>query len=128
GFIEPKPGAVGRPRVAARSIAPVPNWIEQFETTLLGTRSRVLTGRDGRWEPEPMEHACPRCGREVGEGEVSPEDGRCIGCRPERLGWERLVRLGTFGGPLRDAVLATKYEGWRRQGTLLGRLLGDRLG
>lgn len=128
GFIEPKPRAVGRPWSMARSVAPAPNWFEQFETTLLGTRSRVLTGRDSRWEPEPVDHACPRCGREVGNGEVSPEDGRCIGCRPERLGWERLVRLGMFGGPLREAVLATKYEGWRRQGTLLGRLLGDRLG
>lgn len=126
--IEPKPGAAHRPRPVEHGTIPAPNWLEQLETALLGTRARVLTGRDGRWRPEPIDHACPRCGRGVGEREVSPDDGRCIGCRPERLGWERLVRLGTFEEPVRAAILATKYEGWRRQGTLLGELLGERLG
>lgn len=129
-FIEPKPGAPGRPRQAREQperLSPKSRWFEELETALLGTRARVLTGRDGRWRPEPAEPACPRCGRGVGEGEVSPDDGRCIGCRPERLGWERLVRLGAFGGPLREAILATKYEGWRRQGTVLGELLGSHL-
>ncbi len=105
-----------------------PTWLEECESALLGTRSRVLTGRDERWVPEPMDYACPRCGRNVGEGEVSPDDGRCMSCRPEKLSWERLVRLGGYHEPLREAILATKYEGWRQQGTILGRLLGERLG
>jgi len=104
-----------------------PSWLEQLETALLGTRSRILTGRDSRWAPEPMDAACPRCGRSVGAGEVSPDDGRCTSCRPEKLGWERLVRLGEFGGDLRQAIHATKYEAWRAQGTKLGKLLGYRL-
>ncbi len=116
---KPRPVLTGTPRK--------PSWLAEFETALLGTRSRVLTGTDGRWAVEPMDYACPRCGRTVGEGEVSPDDGRCISCGPERLRWDRLVRLGAFEGPLREAILATKYEGWRRQGTLLGRLMGHRL-
>ncbi len=104
-----------------------PSLLEQLESALLGTRSKLLTGRDSRWVPEPIESACPRCGRSVGQGEVSPDDGRCTDCRPERLGWDRLIRLGEFGGELREAIHATKYEAWRAQGTKLGRLLGYRL-
>ncbi len=128
GFIEPKPGSI-HPRVAPTPIGHGrrSTWLEDVETALLGTRSRVLTGKDGRWSPEPMDFACPRCGRDVGEGEVSPEDGKCSSCRTERFAWERLIRLGRFGGELREAILATKYDGWRRQGTLLGRLMGERL-
>lgn len=128
-MIEPKPGAFvpGGGTPIAKRFQKL-SWFEEIEEALLGTRARVLSGRDGRWEPEPMERACPRCGRGVGEGEVSPEDGRCIGCRPERLGWERLVRLGPHAGLLREAILATKFEGWRRQGAELGRMLGERLG
>ena len=131
GLIEPKPGSLHRPplRPQPRPVnhGKAPTWIEDVETSLLGTRSRVLTGKDGRWSPEPIDFACPRCGRDVGEGEVSPDDGKCVSCRTERYPWERLVRLGRFQGHLRDAILATKYEAWRRQGTLLGRLMGERL-
>ena len=128
GFIEPKPGAMTpRPRVLPRGPVRKPTWLEECESALLGTRSRVLTGMDEVWVAEPVEFACPRCGRNVGEGEVSPDDGRCTSCRPEKLSWERLVRLGGYHEPLREAILATKYEGWRRQGTVLGRLLGERL-
>jgi predicted amidophosphoribosyltransferase len=113
---------------APKPLEPIePGWISQLETALLGTHSRILTGRDSRWVPEPPEEACPRCGRSVGLGEFSQNDGACIDCRPERLGWDRLVRLGEFGGDLREAIHAIKYEAWRSQGTQLGRLLGYRL-
>lgn len=98
-----------------------------MESALLGTRAKVLTGRDSRWVPEGVGSACPRCGRSVGEGEVSPEDGRCVGCRAEKLAWERLIRLGSFAGELREAIHAMKYEAWRAQGMQLGRLLGYRV-
>lgn len=100
-------------------------WHE-IESVWLGSVS-VALGQGGNWVPEPIESACPRCGRSVGVGEVSPDDGRCTGCRPERLRWEQLIRLGEFDGDLRKAVLETKYGRWRRQGTLLGRLLGERV-
>ncbi|MEL7484427.1 MAG: hypothetical protein AAFN41_08735 [Planctomycetota bacterium] len=98
-----------------------------IESAWLGSAS-VALGLHGNWAPEPVDAACPRCGRSVGEGEVSPDDGRCTGCRPERLRWERFVRLGEFDADLRQAVLETKYGRWRKQGTLLGRMLGERLG
>ena len=128
GLVEPKPGAPHhRPMPKPIGHAREPNWFEQVESALLGTRARVLTGSDGRWSPEPIDFACPRCGRDVGEGEVAPDDGKCSTCRAERYPWQRLIRLGRFEAELREAILATKYEAWRRQGTLLGRLMGQRL-
>lgn len=97
-----------------------------LERAFLGVSSLALGG-PVPWEAEPIDAACARCGRQVGPGEFSPVDGRCPGCRPEKLRWERLVRLGVFEGRLRSAILETKYAGWRRQGTLLGRLLGAQL-
>lgn len=38
-----------------------------------------------------------------------------------------MVRLGAFEGLLREAIHEVKYTAWRRLGTDLGRLLGERL-
>ncbi len=100
--------------------------IHQIEAVWLGSAS-VALGHANNWTPEPIDAACPRCARSVGPGEFSPDDGRCTGCRPEKLRWERLIRLGEFDDDLRRAVLETKYARWRKQGTLLGRMLGERL-
>ncbi|MEL6498687.1 MAG: hypothetical protein AAGJ54_08285 [Planctomycetota bacterium] len=112
-----------RVRVAQKQIGGP--W-HAIEAAWLGSAS-VALGHRGNWTPEPLDAACSRCGRSVGVGEVSPDDGRCPGCRPERLRWERLIRLGEFEGDLRQAIVETKYSAWRRQGTLLGRLLGERI-
>ncbi|RNC80842.1 MAG: ComF family protein [Phycisphaera sp.] len=125
--IEAKPIPLDRPRRVDLPKPTPPRLLEKVESALLGTRARLLTGRDSRWVPEPADFACPSCGRGVGEGEVSPEDGRCSSCRPEKLAWDRFIRLGDFAGELRDAVHATKYEAWRAQGTQLGRVLGYRV-
>ncbi|GAB5496936.1 MAG: hypothetical protein Phyf2KO_20160 [Phycisphaerales bacterium] len=125
--IEAKPIRRAQPRGLKLLEPAPPSLLEQVESALLGTRARLLTGRDSRWVPEPADFACPRCGRGVGEGEVSPEDGRCSSCRPEKLAWDRFIRLGDFAGELREAVHATKYEAWRAQGTQLGRVLGYRV-
>jgi predicted amidophosphoribosyltransferase len=108
------------------AIPPPVGVLGALERAFLGVSSLALGG-PAPWEAEPIDAACARCGRSVGPGEFSLEDGRCPGCRPEKLRWERLVRLGPFDGQLRSAILETKYAGWRRQGTLLGRLLGARL-
>ena len=129
GFIEAKPqaGPESLRRVLGTARPRWQDWAEQIEGAFLGCRGRVLTGRDGRWSPEPVWMACPRCGRSVGHHEFSEADGRCVGCRPEKLAWDRLVRLGEFSGELREAVHAVKYARWRAQGMVLGRLLGYRL-
>lgn len=112
-------GSVGeRPRPAG--------VIASLEDAFLGTPGLALGGPVA-WIPEPTEACCPRCGRTVGAGEVSPEDGRCPGCRPERIRWDRFIRLGEYEGQLREAVLQTKYGRWRKQGHLLGQLIGRRL-
>ena len=100
--------------------------LSSLEQTFLGAANLALGG-PVPWTPEPLDASCPRCGRSVGPGEVSPDDHRCPGCRPERVRWDRFVRLGEYDGPLRDAVLQTKYGRWRRQGHLLGCMLGTRL-
>ena len=132
GFIEPKPSLEDGTHDTLERVMREPrsrwvSWAEEIEEAYLGYRGRVLTGHDGRWSPEPVNSACPRCGRSVGEREVSPADGRCLGCRAERFGWDRLIRLGEHSGALREAILALKYERWRKQGTVLGRLLGYRV-
>lgn len=121
--VTPESHAPASSPVSAKRVGGV--W-HSIESAWLGSAG-VALGLHGNWAPEPIEAACPRCGRSVGAGEVSPDDGKCPGCRPEKLRWERLIRLGEFDGDLRQAVLETKYGAWRAQGTLLGRLLGERI-
>ncbi|MGP1271752.1 MAG: ComF family protein [Phycisphaerales bacterium] len=111
------------PRPAA---VPSRNAWSAIETAFLGTPGLALGG-PLRWEPEPLDASCPRCGRTVAPGEVSPDDRRCPMCRVERLRWEWSVRLGEYEDPLRRAIIDTKYTRWRAQGTLLGRMLAPRV-
>ncbi|MEM8757346.1 MAG: hypothetical protein AAGF47_06150 [Planctomycetota bacterium] len=97
-----------------------------LERTLLGTRRVLLREQDG-WMPIDESSVCPRCGRTVGQGEVSPDDGRCSGCRPESSRWDRLIQLGPYQGDLRQAIVETKYGPWRAQGIAIGKRLGARI-
>lgn len=66
---------------------------------------------------------CPKCGDSIGEGEHA-ESG-CATCRAEPALADRVVRLGTYDGPLRELILAVKFKRWWEMGHTLGRLLGD---
>ena len=102
-------------------------WFDEVERTWVGVMDRS-PGRPARLSRAlGVEHdvACPRCGNSVGPFE-SDVDG-CAACRGKRLAWDRLVRLGSYEGELREAVLKLKYSGWRRVGEDLGRALGEKL-
>jgi predicted amidophosphoribosyltransferase len=68
---------------------------------------------------------CRRCGDSIGEGEATT--GGCVTCRKLPALADRVVRLGTYDGPLRELILAIKFQKWWEMGRTLGRMLGDRV-
>jgi hypothetical protein len=106
-------------------------WVESVERTWLGLAVPAFGVRAtaAGWSPDPRGSYCARCGTTVGpfEARESREDGRpggCPACSRTRPPWERVVRLGTYEGLLRDAIHEVKFGRWRRLGSDLGRLLG----
>lgn len=106
---------------ARRVWTPLGGW-RLLERACLGG---ALPGLPLGWTPEPVDSACWRCGGTVGFGEVN-EKG-CGACRGKRLAWDRAVRLGAYGGGLREGVIGCKYRGDRESGIRLGRMLGARV-
>lgn len=100
---------------------------DSVEEHLLGRRgmSFEIAAKKSDWSPEPHHSACWRCAHSVGPFETDG-DG-CADCRKLRLPWDRAIRVGTFDGILRDAVLDLKFRRWIASGHQLGALMGDRL-
>lgn len=48
-------------------------------------------------------------------------------CRDSRLPWQEVVRLGTYEGLLRDAILEVKFNAWRALASDVGHDLGTQL-
>ena len=80
---------------------------------------------DEGWAPDAFGAFCNRCGGSTGPHEET-EFG-CATCRDAKIPWDHFVRLGEFRDPLRQWVHEVKFTRWRRLGTDLGRLLGERL-
>jgi predicted amidophosphoribosyltransferase len=101
-------------------------WSE-FESVFLDVTAPPLPRRamEAGWTPDSPGRYCPRCGVSVAVGEVTGEG--CQRCAGVRFAWDRLVRLGEYGGPLRRWVHEVKFSRWRRLGHDLGRLLGEAL-
>ncbi|MCW5764202.1 MAG: ComF family protein [Phycisphaeraceae bacterium] len=97
---------------------------DAIETELLGRVGLTLgvRARVEGWVRDARSSYCPRCAGSVGPYEADGEG--CGSCRRQRLPWERAIRLGTFDGVLRDAVLDLKFRRWRQAGKDLGRELG----
>jgi predicted amidophosphoribosyltransferase len=113
--------AVGGRRTGFRGL------LREVEVEWLGQITPPLAERmeAERWNPDPVERYCWRCGATVGPHEGN--FGGCPRCGDERVPWDRLVRLGSFEGLLREMVHEVKYTHWRRLGDDLGRLLGQSL-
>ena len=81
-----------------------------------------------RWQPEPTDRACPRCGITAPPETITP-DG-CAECCRKNLPWQRVVRLGRWDAPLDDWIRSMKFGGrWaltRTFGRHLARRLPDR--
>ncbi len=99
---------------------------ERFERVWLGVESRSFGRRAALEGWAPAGIACWRCGTGVGAHEADG-DG-CSWCRGKRLAWDRFVRVGPYGGMLRDAILELKFERFRRTGDDLGRMIGAAIG
>lgn len=101
--------------------------LEQIGAVWLPTTVPPVATRLERagWVPDEPGRVCPRCGLSVGPFEADA-DG-CPACRDSRFPWQRLIRLGPYDGELREAVLDFKFSPWRRVGSDLGRLLGERV-
>lgn len=99
-------------------------WLREAEASWLGVsavswrEAAALVG----WEADTPDAYCPRCGTTAGPFEADA-DG-CPACRRRRLGWSRSVRLGSYAGVLREAILTGKYTPWRRMCQELGADLG----
>jgi predicted amidophosphoribosyltransferase len=100
---------------------------EHIEETWLGVVSPAWERRcrEANWQPEPIGLWCQRCGRSVGEFEANASG--CPSCRDGTVAWDAVIRLGTYEGLLRDAVLEIKHSGFRRLATDLGRALGEQV-
>ncbi|MCC6661556.1 MAG: ComF family protein [Phycisphaerales bacterium] len=95
-----------------------------IERTWLGRVVGPLPDRfaAAAWSPDSTRAYCQRCAGTVGPHEA--DDTGCAWCRPQRLPWDRAVRLAEYRGVLRRAILEVKFTRWRRVGDDLGRLLG----
>lgn len=112
-------------RVAADIARNVAEWV--YPTTCLvcdSTTGEIDTFRHGvcsnchaAMTTDPFS-VCPWCAQSIG-AHTDTSQG-CPECRDLSLGFESAVRLGPYGGKLRDAVLRTKV--------LAGEGLADRLG
>ena len=104
------------------------DWLREAEHAWLGLAA--VSWREGAalagWRADEPDAYCPRCGTSAGPYEADA-DG-CPTCRGKRLPWGRAVRLGSYEGVLRDAVLAGKYTAWRRVCQELGADLGLAVG
>lgn len=109
--------------VEARAASP---WRE-IEHVWLGLQTPPLVERlaEAGWSMEAVSAACWRCGASVGVHDA--DDTGCSACRRTQVPWNRLVRVGTFEGVLRECVHDVKFTRWRRLGDDLGRLLARRV-
>jgi predicted amidophosphoribosyltransferase len=109
-----------------------PSAWSQIERVWLGLVTPPLPERMAQagWAPDDPAAYCPRCGGTVGPFEVASPgtaDPGCTMCRGKTVAWEQAVRLGEYGGLLRDLVHEVKFTAWRRLGQDLGLMLGERV-
>lgn len=86
-----------------------------------------IRAAEAGWAPDSPSAYCWRCGRTVGEFEVTPPesaDPGCLECRSKKLPWDRLVRAGEYRSILRRAIQETKFRASHVLGYELGRTLG----
>lgn len=66
---------------------------------------------------------CMRCGQTIGP-HADSTDG-CVACRSVTFGFRAVIRLGTYGGRLRDAVLRMKNSSGESLAENMGRVFGE---
>ena len=69
---------------------------------------------------------CPRCAATIGP-HTSVPDG-CAACRCAGFRFDRTLRLGAYGGRLRDAILRMKRSAGEGLAEVMGRVAAERFG
>jgi len=126
----PRAMAITRPSLDSLRRRAVAGF-DRFSDEWIGLRfpavDRALLDAD--WRADERDQYCTRCGDSIGRGESTAS-----GCGTCRKGGELagglgdgVVRLGPYTNPLREWVLAIKYERWTEIGVALGRALGSRV-
>ncbi|MEM0915219.1 MAG: ComF family protein [Planctomycetota bacterium] len=104
-------------------------WVVEPVDAFLPRREPFDTGLDAAALAEAIVEEdvphCPRCGRSTSPESLSARG--CPTCHDQRLPWQRLVRLGSYGEPLDERVRELKFAQHWRLAEPLGRALGDRL-
>jgi ComF family protein len=67
--------------------------------------------------------ACTRCGRTVGP-HIETADG-CVECRSVALGFDSVIRLGTYEGQLRTAAIRMKSAAGEALAEMMGRVFWE---
>ena len=80
-------------------------------------------------ELDPWACWCDRCGASVPDSAVEHwvDASGCSRCRDDDQPFDQVVRLGEWGGRLRELILGLKYHGWWEAADPLGRLLAMRV-
>lgn len=110
--------ALARPRTRLTRVidACEDDWLDLTHPTL------QRRAEEEAWFPDLPGAYCPRCGR-TPDARGADALG-CDACRQTRPPFERIIRLASYEGLLRDLVHELKFDARRQLGSILGRLLG----
>ena len=86
-------------------IVPASCWI--CEALVAGRRGAFCESCEGKLTADPHD-VCPRCASTLSP--LVAQIGHCPHCRNEAFAFERVVRLGPYGGILREAILRMKHS------------------
>lgn len=102
-------------------------WWHSVERAFLDVQVPPLTERlsEAGWVCDDLRAFCWRCGQTAHRFAV--DDRGCAACRDEKQAWDRFVRLGVYGHPLRSVIHDVKFTAWRRLGADIGAMLGDQI-
>jgi predicted amidophosphoribosyltransferase len=123
----PEPAAPkGLAAIAARTQAAIKPVLVALERDWLGVVDGSWNRRasEAGWHADDQEAYCPHCGSSWSE---QLGVGLCKACDDNPVPWDRCVRLGSYEGMLREAILECKHRSGRALGEQLGRALGAQL-
>lgn len=102
-------------------------WWHSIERAFFDVQVPPLAERlsEAGWVRDDLRAFCWRCGQTAHRYAV--DDRGCAACRDEKQAWDRFVRLGVYGHPLRSVIHDVKFTAWRRLGADIGAMLGDQI-
>jgi len=84
-------------------------------------RTALAEASQDGWKQDTPENYCHRCGASVGPG--AAVDQGCTHCRTAKVNWHQAIRISAYQSPMRDWIVAFKFDRTWRWGTQFGRML-----